>query len=292
MPPGLGEHRRRRSLAGNRGLLFPRFKCYVRAKPMMEYRLLGPFQVVRDGQRVEIGTGMQRALLAALLLRPNQPASTGWLIDALWDDPPASAAKIVQNCVMRLRRLLPDELLLTRDRGYALRVAPGELDVDRFSHSLALGREAMHRGNYESALVHLDGALAEWTGAPLSDVGDQPFVEEEARRLDAAPTRCRDGSGRCRARARTSRRGRYRARTPRGRATARRACPRAAHARAVPERASDRVPCDLPRGAAGTRSRGRSGARDLRSGSSSNRSSATTPHSICRHRLRRSREGW
>jgi DNA-binding SARP family transcriptional activator len=150
----------------------------------MEYRLLGPFQVIRDGQRVEIGTGMQRALLAALLLQPNQPVSTGRLIDAVWNDPPATAAKIVQNCVVRLRRLLPAESLLTRDRGYALRVAPGELDVDRFSHSLALGREAIHRGNYESALEHLDVALAEWTGAPLSDVGDQPFVEEEARRLD------------------------------------------------------------------------------------------------------------
>lgn len=151
---------------------------------MMEYSLLGPFEVVRDGQRVEIGTGTQRALLAALLMRSNQPTSTGWLIDALWDDPPASAAKIVQNCVMRLRRLLPDEVLLTRGRGYALRVAPGELDVDRFSHSLALGREAMHGGNCESALAHLDAALAAWTGAPLSDVGDQPFVDEEARRLD------------------------------------------------------------------------------------------------------------
>jgi DNA-binding SARP family transcriptional activator len=73
----------------------------------MEYRILGPLEVrVGDGQ-VELRGARQRELLAVLLLHPNEIVSSDRLIDELWQgDPPPTAAKIVQNSVSQLRRLL------------------------------------------------------------------------------------------------------------------------------------------------------------------------------------------
>lgn len=151
---------------------------------MIDYRILGSIEVTRDGEQVDLGSRMQRAVLALLLLRPNQPVPTARLIDELWYEPPATAPKILQNCVMRLRRLLLEGTLLTRDRAYELQVAPGDLDVDRFSRLLTEGREALRREEYQPAFSLLERAIAEWRGAPLRDLGDLPFVEEESRRLE------------------------------------------------------------------------------------------------------------
>ncbi|HVP75725.1 MAG TPA: BTAD domain-containing putative transcriptional regulator [Gaiellaceae bacterium] len=151
---------------------------------MIDYRLLGPLELTCDGERVDIGAGKQRALLALLILRGNEPLSAGRLIDLLWDEPPASAAKILQNCVMRLRRALPEGSLLTLGGGYELRIAPEALDADRFARLLEQGRGALGGGDHASAAELLDRALGEWRGAPLRDVGEAPFVEEAVRRLE------------------------------------------------------------------------------------------------------------
>ena len=48
--------------------------------------------------------------------------------------------------MVRLRRLLPEGTLVTRDHGYELRLDPGELDVDRFLCLLERGRDALATG--------------------------------------------------------------------------------------------------------------------------------------------------
>ena len=66
----------------------------------MEFRILGPLEVVDDGRPVSIRRGQEQALLIFLLLHPNEVVSSGRLIDALWDErPPATASKILQNAV-------------------------------------------------------------------------------------------------------------------------------------------------------------------------------------------------
>ena len=63
----------------------------------MEFRILGPLEVLSDGQAVDLGGAKQRALLAVLLLDANQVVSMDRLIDALWeDDPPETATKALQ----------------------------------------------------------------------------------------------------------------------------------------------------------------------------------------------------
>ncbi|HEY7345714.1 MAG TPA: winged helix-turn-helix domain-containing protein, partial [Gaiella sp.] len=86
----------------------------------MDYRILGSFEVSDGGAPVTPGTGRQRALLALLLLRPNETVQSETLVDELWESPPPSATKILQNYVSQLRRTLGDGVLVTRGRGYAL----------------------------------------------------------------------------------------------------------------------------------------------------------------------------
>ena len=97
----------------------------------MEFRILGPLEVVSDGQALELGGAKQRTLLAVLLLHANRVVSQDELIDALWDDdPPDAAQKSLHVHVFGLRKLLGKERLQTKPPGYALRVVDGELDID------------------------------------------------------------------------------------------------------------------------------------------------------------------
>ena len=59
----------------------------------MEYRILGPLEVLDGDRLVALGTGKERALLAVLLLHANEAVSRDRLIDELWGErPPATAA--------------------------------------------------------------------------------------------------------------------------------------------------------------------------------------------------------
>ena len=89
----------------------------------MEFRLLGPLEVVEHDRVLVLGGGRQRALFAMLLLHANEVVSADRLIDGLWGQtPPATAGKIVQVYVSRLRKQLGNGRLVTRSPGYLLRV--------------------------------------------------------------------------------------------------------------------------------------------------------------------------
>ena len=127
----------------------------------MDFRILGPLEVRDDGVELSLGGGKQRALLALLLIHPNESLSTDRLIDELWDEqPPPTAAKILQNYVSQLRRVVGDDRLQTQARGYALRVGPGELDVDRFRQRFEEGRRAQAAGDPERASLLLRRSAA------------------------------------------------------------------------------------------------------------------------------------
>ena len=87
----------------------------------MEYRILGPLEVVGDGRPVVLNAPKPRALLLCLLLRANEAVSADALIDAVWgEQPPSSAAKLVQVYVSQLRRALGEEAIETRPPGYLM----------------------------------------------------------------------------------------------------------------------------------------------------------------------------
>src|SRR5216683_1951085 len=108
----------------------------------MEFRLLGPLEVLRDGHAIAVSGAKQRALLALLLLRANQIVSRDVLLEELWRDrPPGTAAHSLDVQISRLRKTLePDEPLVTRAGGYVLEVEPEQIDASRFERLLEEGR--------------------------------------------------------------------------------------------------------------------------------------------------------
>src|SRR5215208_6579789 len=93
----------------------------------MEFRILGPLEVLDDGRTLDVGGAKQRSLLAVLLLNANTVVSSDRLIDALWgDQPPETAAKAIQVHVSRLRRELGAERIETKAPGYVLRIGEGD----------------------------------------------------------------------------------------------------------------------------------------------------------------------
>ena len=137
----------------------------------MEFRLLGPLEVVESGRPISIRRGKESALLTYLLLHCNEVVPSERLIDELWDErPPATAAKVLHNAVSHLRRQLGDGRLVTKEPGYILRVEDGELDIERFERLAREGRP--HE------------ALALWRGPVLADLRHERFADDARRRLE------------------------------------------------------------------------------------------------------------
>ena len=114
----------------------------------IEFRILGPLEVLDFDRVVTVGGARQRALLAVLLLHANETLSGDRLADELWGDrPPATAAKTVQVYISRLRRALGDGgMIATREHGYELQVDPECLDAHRFERLLGEGRSELAAG--------------------------------------------------------------------------------------------------------------------------------------------------
>ena len=152
----------------------------------MDFRILGPFEV--DGQLGELTLGAMkpRAVLAVLLLHPNQPVSAERIALALWgEEAPADATRTVQVYVSRLRKALGDPDAITTTRaGYRLRVRPGELDAERFQRGVEAGRRALEAGAPEQAADLLREALELWRGPPLAGLEFEPFAAAEIARLE------------------------------------------------------------------------------------------------------------
>jgi DNA-binding SARP family transcriptional activator len=147
----------------------------------MEFRLMGPLEVVERDSALAVGGGKQRALLAVLLLHANEVVSTDRLLDDLWGaSPPATAAKSIQLYVSRLRKELGEGRLVTRPPGYVLRVERSELDVARFEQLVGEARVA----EPERAARKLREALGLWRGRPLVDLAYEPFAQAEIARLE------------------------------------------------------------------------------------------------------------
>jgi DNA-binding SARP family transcriptional activator len=137
----------------------------------VEFRVLGPLEVIEDGHRLGLGGARQRALLALLLTRANEVLSTDRLIEGLWvEAPPRTAANTLQYYVSQLRKTLGPDRIETRPPGYLIRVGPGELDLERFERLAAEGspREA----------------LGLWRGPALADFAYEAFAQAEIGRLE------------------------------------------------------------------------------------------------------------
>ena len=151
----------------------------------MEFRILGPLEVVENGRALRLGSRKQRALLALLVLHAGKVVSRDRLIDDLWHgEPPAAAETTLRSHISRLRSALGAARLLSRAPGYTLVLAPEELDAGRCERLLTAGRDALAHGRAAEAAGRLRAALALWRGSVLADVAYEPFARGEIARLE------------------------------------------------------------------------------------------------------------
>ena len=150
----------------------------------MDFRILGPLEVLDEGRVVALGGSKQRALLAVLVLHANETLSTDRLIDELWpEQPPATAAKTVQVHVSRLRKALGEGPIATRAGGYRLEADPERIDARLYERLVADARLAIKEGRLDQAAATLEQARVMWRGPPLADLAYEPFAQGEIARL-------------------------------------------------------------------------------------------------------------
>jgi DNA-binding SARP family transcriptional activator len=147
---------------------------------VIDFRLLGPLEASLEGRAVALPAGKPRALLARLLLDTNRVVAVEVLIQALWDDAPASAHKLLQGYVSQLRKVLGREHIETTPPGYVLRVAGDDIDVGRFERLLDAAR--VTTSTAERAEL-LRTALTLWRGPALAEFRQEPFAQPAERRL-------------------------------------------------------------------------------------------------------------
>jgi WD40 repeat protein/DNA-binding SARP family transcriptional activator len=151
----------------------------------MQIRVLGPLEASVDDRPVALGGAKQRAVLAMLGLEANRAVTADRLIEGLWgEQPPPSAAKMVQNYIWRLRKLLEDDggaEIVTRGRGYELRIDRELVDACRLEQLVAEASRSAAAGEPGNAAR---AALGLFRGDPLADVADEPFANPEIRRLE------------------------------------------------------------------------------------------------------------
>ncbi|GLZ32619.1 hypothetical protein Lesp02_48070 [Lentzea sp. NBRC 105346] len=153
----------------------------------MIIRLLGPVELTGPHGVVPLKGAGQRTLVARMAVRPGETVQRTALVDALWsDNAPVTATKTLHSLLAHLRKELRDagldEVIATRDPGYALHVPVDSVDVIKFQTLAAEGRALTEQDPCGGA-EKLRDALALWTGDPLADCRPSEWARHEATRL-------------------------------------------------------------------------------------------------------------
>ncbi len=159
----------------------------------VEFRVLGPIEVVDDAEAIRLGGPRQRAVLAILLLQANRVVPVEQIADGLYGEgAPATAVAQVRDHVSQLRRLLGqppganggESILETRSPGYLLRVEPDGVDAFRFERMTDEADAALDRGDARAAAELARQALELWRGPPFADFTHESFAQPAIARLE------------------------------------------------------------------------------------------------------------
>ena len=152
---------------------------------MLEFRILGPLEVVGDAGPIRLGGPKQRATLAILLLDADRVVSVERLADDLYSGAaPVTAVTQVQRQISELRKVLGASTIETRAPGYVIRLAPEQLDLKRFEHRADDAARKLERGDVRAAAELYAEALDLWRGSPLADLANEPFAQISIERLE------------------------------------------------------------------------------------------------------------
>jgi SARP family transcriptional regulator, regulator of embCAB operon len=152
----------------------------------MEYRILGPIEVLRSQQQVALDGSKQRTVLAALLIAGERMLPDSELSELLWGGrPPATLNAQIYTYVSRLRKLLGDDAtIVRRSKGYLLRIGSCRFDLRDFDDQCRHGQAELCDGRYAESARSLRAALTLWRGPALAGVSEhlaaveRPGLEE------------------------------------------------------------------------------------------------------------------
>jgi DNA-binding SARP family transcriptional activator/tetratricopeptide (TPR) repeat protein len=139
----------------------------------MEFRLLGPVEIVIDQQPTALAAARQEIVLVMLLLQANHVVSVDRLIDGLWaDHPPRTAKSQVMITISALRRLLGKDIIVTQPPGYCIQVLAGDIDLNRFNDLASAGAAAAAWQPGEAVRL-LRQALGLWRGPAMEGIASE-----------------------------------------------------------------------------------------------------------------------
>jgi DNA-binding SARP family transcriptional activator len=170
---------------------------------VIEFRLLGGFEVINSDVGIPLGHARQQCVLVALLADANRPLPVDQLIQRVWGEgAPQRARNTLHSYLTRLRHILagsPGTGITHRSGCYTLMVDESSIDVNRFRSLIA---QAGVEKDARKASIVFDHALGLWRGEVIAGL-ETPWTrafrsavehERQAAVLDAydAKLRCGD----------------------------------------------------------------------------------------------------
>jgi predicted ATPase/DNA-binding SARP family transcriptional activator len=145
----------------------------------VEFRVLGPLDVIVDGESARLGGPRPRAVLGTLLVHAGAAVSVERLVEQVWGDaPPPTVNSALQVHISALRKVLGDRLVTTAT-GYLVQA---ETDATRFEAMVAAARRHLAERPARAA-KDLVLALELWRGEPYGGVPGGPDVDAARQRL-------------------------------------------------------------------------------------------------------------
>jgi WD40 repeat protein/DNA-binding SARP family transcriptional activator len=158
--------------------------------PGVRIAVLGPLAV--DGSANGLAP-RDRTILTALTVRLGDAVDADTLAQVLWgEDAPASRAKVIQGCVVRLRRRLGASAIETTSRGYRIALPSDEVDTHRFERQVNRGGELLELGEPDRAAHALAQALELWRGRPFAECDEWDPARIAAERLQEVRRRAEE----------------------------------------------------------------------------------------------------
>ncbi|MFB9471443.1 BTAD domain-containing putative transcriptional regulator [Nonomuraea salmonea] len=150
----------------------------------LEINVLGPWEVLADGEPAVL-TGKRRvAVLTQLALNAGHTVSAERLRGQIWGDSAATTAgKQLHIVVSKLREALLPEVIVTVPGGYRLDLPRESVDVHRFTQLTRQARAAHRRGDLAAADRLYHQALGLWRGDALAGMTDA-WAQAESARLE------------------------------------------------------------------------------------------------------------
>jgi DNA-binding SARP family transcriptional activator len=149
----------------------------------VSFTVLGPVSAIRAGASVPLAGPRMLALLAALLLAPNESVPAERLIEWVWGEQRADHPRArLQNAMSRLRQALGDDVVETTSSGYRARADAGTLDLLAFDQLMTGAAVAERAADTVLAADRLRQAIGLWR-LPLLPNVDAPELRRRATTL-------------------------------------------------------------------------------------------------------------